>query len=143
MSAPAAGFATLIVGYGRAGRDLHHAILRELFGPALPVLVVDPGTPRELLPGARRQASVAEALATAERSGVDRASVVCHVTSPPARHLDCVRELVRCGARDILLEKPVAPTLAETEALFALSDQVRIVPVSVWPASSVTRVVET
>jgi predicted dehydrogenase len=139
----ASGLASLIVGYGRAGRDLHHAILRELFGPRHPVLVIDPGTSRELLPGARREASVVDALATAERSGIDRAAVVGHVTSPPAHHLACVRELIRCGVRDIVLEKPVAPTLAETEALLELSKRARIVPVSVWPASRVTRIVET
>ncbi|WP_104818937.1 hypothetical protein [Kitasatospora sp. MMS16-BH015] len=122
----------MIVGYGRAGRDLHHRALRSLFGPDFEVLVVDPAL-TEAPPGAVLLPSLREAAGFGPM-----AEMVFHVTTPPCHHLGAVEELVALGARRIVLEKPVAPSSAETRRLCALALEATILPVSVWPNSKVT-----
>ncbi|MFD9125806.1 Gfo/Idh/MocA family protein [Kitasatospora sp. NPDC059571] len=123
---------SVIVGYGHAGRDLHHQALRSLYGADFQVLAVDPGL-AEAPPGTRLLPSLR---AAAEAGPV--AETVFHVATPPGEHLGCVEELVALGARRIILEKPIAPTSAESRKLCELAGQATILPVSVWPNSKVT-----
>ncbi|MFE9423994.1 Gfo/Idh/MocA family oxidoreductase [Kitasatospora sp. NPDC006697] len=122
----------VLVGYGRAGRELHHRALRAQFGDRLEVLVVDPA-----LPQAPQGVPVLPTVAAAA-ARVPVAQAVFHVTTPPAVHLECVRELVALGARRIVLEKPIAPTAAEARELERLGEVAEILPVSIWPSSRIT-----
>lgn len=126
----------MIVGYGHAGRDLHHAALRTLHGADTTVFVVDPAL-REAPPGVRLLPSL--------RAAADcgpMADTVFHVTTPPGAHVDCAERLVGLGARRIILEKPIAPTSAQSGRLCELAEDATILPVSVWPNSRVTGEVE-
>jgi len=135
-SAPAgAGHAaTVIVGYGHAGRDVHHRALETMFGPGHPVVAVDP-QPRDGRPGAPLVPSLPAAIAAI---GGDLASAIVHVTTPPIAHVPCVEDLVRHGARRIVLEKPVADSAAGSARLRELAADAHIEPVSVWPHSRIT-----
>ncbi|MCX5382352.1 Gfo/Idh/MocA family protein [Streptomyces sp. NBC_00083] len=123
----------MIVGYGHAGRDLHHAALRTLHGADRTVFVVDPAL-REAPPGVRLLPSLR---AVAECGPV--AQTVFHVTTPPGAHVACVERLVALGARRVILEKPIAPTAEESARLRGPAGLATILPVSVWPNSRVTR----
>lgn len=123
---------SVIVGYGHAGRDLHHQALRSLHGADFEVLVVDPAL-TEAPPGTRLLPSLR---AAAEAGPVEES--IFHVATPPRDHLGCVEELVALGARRIILEKPIAPTSAESRKLCELAGEATILPVSVWPNSKVT-----
>ncbi|WP_405583443.1 hypothetical protein [Streptomyces sp. NBC_01190] len=125
-------FPTVIVGYGRAGRDLHHQALRNLFVDGGDVLVVEPEG-REVPRGCR----LVPSLRAAARL-VPVAEAVWHVTTPPQAHLCCVEEIAELGGRRLILEKPVAPTAEEAARLEAIAADVEILPVSVWPSSRVT-----
>lgn len=125
-------FPTVIVGYGRAGRDLHHRALHGLFADGGEVLVVDP-EPREVPPGCRWLPSL-----RAAARHVPVSEAVWHVTTPPHTHLRCVEEIAALGGRRVILEKPVASTAEEAARVEALGAVLRIVPVSVWPSSRVT-----
>jgi predicted dehydrogenase len=129
---------TVIVGYGNAGRELQHPVLRELFGPNHPVLVVDPAPVREPLPGGRWVPD----LAAAFEAIPDPAAPVFHVATPPATHADIVEDLVDRGARRIILEKPIADTLPDAYRIQRLGRRATILPVSVWLHSRVTERVE-
>ncbi|OIK07779.1 Gfo/Idh/MocA family oxidoreductase [Streptomyces monashensis] len=131
----------VIVGYGRAGRDLHHRSLRSLAAkravPTGEALVVDPACRDGLPADARWCASPAAAAAVLGDPGRG----VFHVTTPASQHLKAVRELLSAGARRFIVEKPLAPTAAQARALLALIEEAggHLVPVGVWPSSAVTR----
>ena len=120
----------VIIGYGRAGRGLHHASL-----PHPQIIVVDPR--KVEAPGVTWLPTVAAAL---ERVDLDRA--VFHVTTPVADHHAVVGWLAAAGARNVILEKPMAATAGEARAIAALAGHTRILPVGVWPSSAVTRRLE-
>ncbi|MGH8897247.1 MAG: Gfo/Idh/MocA family oxidoreductase [Egibacteraceae bacterium] len=140
MSAELPGDLTpVIVGYGRAGRELHHASLRRLAGGNPDVLAVDPVQPRWLLPGARWVASLEAAI---DRLG-DPSRAVFHVTTPVREHRPVVEALVAAGAKRIVVEKPIAGTLADARRIAMAADtSVQVLPVGVWLASRVTERVE-
>lgn len=133
---------SVIVGYGRAGRGLHHRALSALFGQDHPVLIVDPRPVLDPLPGGHWVGSLADGMSYIQSSGVELAKVVFHVTTSPMMHLSCVEELVDRGARFIILEKPVASTLDEAYRIVELGRRATILPVSVWLSSRVTHFVE-
>jgi predicted dehydrogenase len=123
----------VIIGYGRAGRDLHHASLRRLGRPE--IVAVDPRP--VTAPGVTWLPTVATAL---ERVDLDRA--VFHVTTPVADHHAVIGWLAAAGARNVVVEKPIAATAGEARAIAALAGRTRIVPVGVWLSSAVTRRIE-
>jgi predicted dehydrogenase len=133
---------SVIVGYGRAGRDLHHTALRTLFGPAHRVLAVDPRPVADPGPGGRWMPSLEDAMTHLDTLGTSPADAIFHVATSPSRHLECVEELVLRGARRIIVEKPVACTLADARRVAELGSVATILPVSVWLSSSVTRLAE-
>jgi predicted dehydrogenase len=130
----------VIVGYGHAGRDLHHRCLRELAGrgaaPAGRVLAVDPTRPDGLDAGTRWLPTLAAALDALP--SLDAA--VFHVTTPVGEHLEVITTLLAAGASRIIVEKPLAHTAAEAKRIVAdaVTFGARVVPVSVWPVSAVT-----
>jgi predicted dehydrogenase len=129
----------VIIGYGRAGCDLHHSSLREIADPEADVMVVDPRRPHHPLPGARWMTSLDEAFAFLP----DPRLGVFHVTTPAAEHRRTVEALVAADARQIIVEKPLAPTLDEARRIADLATPgVRVLPVSLWLSSAVTRRVE-
>lgn len=71
----------VIVGYGRAGRDLHHRALRPLLDPGDTVLVVDP-RPVPPQPGIRWVATLAEAADVLHTLAVPMRRAVFHLTTP-------------------------------------------------------------
>lgn len=136
MSAALAGLTPVIVGYGRAGRNLHHASLRHLAGHP-EVIAVDPRPS-----AASREVTWLPTLdAALDRVDPDRA--VFHVTTPVADHHTVIAALAAAGARHVVLEKPIAATAAEARQIAALaSGSTTILPVGVWLSSAVTRRIE-
>ncbi|WP_306317841.1 MULTISPECIES: Gfo/Idh/MocA family oxidoreductase [unclassified Streptomyces] len=133
---------SVIVGYGRAGRDLHHRALRDALGARQPVTVVDP-RPADG-PGGTWVPDVRAAVAELRGAGCSPADAVFHIAVPPGVHLECLEQLLAVGARRFILEKPIASTLPEAVHLVDLVDVTGAValPVSVWPASLVTAATE-
>jgi predicted dehydrogenase len=138
---------TVIVGYGRAGRELHHAALSEAAatGPSglhhTEVIAVDPRRPAVLPEGTRWLEGMDE---LSRRAAVDPDRTVFHLATPPASRLSVLRELLDLGARAVIVEKPFAATHQEAQhlAAAAASAGAHIVPVAVWPSSEVTRRLE-
>ena len=108
-----------MIGVGAFGRN-HARVYRELqqAGSVRLVGVVDPDTPRadaiasEF--GCKAFGSVEQMLTT--HSEVQAASVAV----PTVLHLEVARTLMEAGV-DVLIEKPVAATLAETDELIGLA----------------------
>ncbi|MFD9906468.1 Gfo/Idh/MocA family protein [Streptomyces sp. NPDC059063] len=125
----------VIVGYGRAGRELHHHCLRGITGGDGPrVLAVDPRRPDRLPAHTRWFPTLDEALAE-----VDPARAVAHVTTPAAAHEALVRRLADRGLRRIVVEKPLADSVAGARRIAAVARTgVQVLPVGVWPSSTVT-----
>lgn len=132
VSADATPLGSVIVGYGRAGRELHHRVLHQLYGRGHPVAFVDPA-PVEPLHPAQRYGDVRAALAE-----VDVSHTAFHVTTPPSSHLATTRTLVAAGARQLIVEKPVASTAAEARELCDLAGEASVLGVTVWPNSTIT-----
>jgi len=106
------------------------------------VLAVDPRPVGDPLPGGAWMPSLADATAHLAALGTSPGDAVFHVATSPSRHLECVEELVRRGARRIIVEKPVASTLADARRIAELGRVATILPVSVWLSSSVTQLAE-
>ncbi|MFD7626609.1 hypothetical protein ACFV7Q_11350 [Streptomyces sp. NPDC059851] len=131
----------VIVGYGHAGRDLHHRSLTALAGcgtvPEGEVIVVDRVRPADPLPGTRWAGSLPDALAALDAPE----SAVVHLATPVADRIATVRALAAGGVRRIIMEKPYAEGPAAARELTALVHEARIelLTVAVWPSSTITR----
>jgi predicted dehydrogenase len=133
------GLIPVIVGYGRAGRDLHHMASRQIAGSDVAVIAVDPARPPRLPPDARWAPTLEEGLDVLG----DPASAVFHVTTPVGEHRRVVEAIVAAGATRVVLEKPLAATSADARRIAALATAgVRVLPVGPWLASAVTEKVE-
>ena len=128
MSLPAIGASeklrVAVVGAGAFGRN-HLRVYRELEQAGCPVelvAVIDPNeaarASAEAKFGVRGFATIADcmAVARADLKRVDAASVCV----PTVHHAACARELMACGI-DLLIEKPLAPSLAEADEIVALA----------------------
>lgn len=103
-----------LVGCGRMGSILARAIVAQVPGARLVGLAdVDLAAARRLADGLGldRRTALASGAELAARPGID--AVVIATSS--ARHLESVRDVAAAG-RDILCEKPLALTVADTEA---------------------------
>jgi predicted dehydrogenase len=127
---------TVIVGFGRAGRELHLRALRELEGHRR-VVAVDPVVTRPVPQDVCWVPRLDDAFAQLDCP----AQAVFHVTVPPAAHVPVCRELLVRGARRLIVEKPMARSVAEADRLVALAERygARMVPVAVWPHSRASR----
>jgi len=111
-----------VVGAGMFGRN-HLRVYRELERSGYPVelvAVVDPDkSARERAAadfGVRGFASIDEM--SAEYRGIDAASVCV----PTVQHAACARALMVAGV-DLLIEKPLAPSLAEADEIVRLAEE--------------------
>ncbi|GGM80537.1 hypothetical protein GCM10012275_58970 [Longimycelium tulufanense] len=131
----------VIVGYGRAGRDLHHRSLRTLAERGTlrtgEVIVVDPRHPADLLPGTTWFPTPGGAFDHL----TDPTLGVFHITAPAGTHIPLATQLLDLGARCLVLEKPIAGSHSEARQLAAQAARrgAQLIPVSVWPASQITR----
>jgi predicted dehydrogenase len=130
---------TLIVGFGRAGRELHLPALRAAreatsgdspFEPA-PSLVVDPGAAGDG-DGVVRPGSLLDAC-----RALDPERTVVHLCTPPTVRSGLLGELARNGFRKLIVEKPLAADRAELEAVAGLAARhaLDVIVVGHWLAS--------
>jgi predicted dehydrogenase len=132
---------TLIMGFGRSGRDLHWRCLkkarlrpdgRRLFenriGVVEPNAISVPEGELELYRD------------IADAKGFVPSETVVHVCTPPAQHATALRQAAQAGFTKIMMEKPLATSMAEMDEIVALRDQYRldILVVANWLSSPVT-----
>lgn len=139
----------LVVGLGRSGSGLHARTLTRLAGRAapaddgpdgeplvaLPVIGCDPRADL-LLPSAAPGLTLTGTLDEALRH-VDPATTVAHVCTPPALRRAVVEELAGRGVRRMIVEKPLAASREELDALIRVRDEagLHLVTVAHWNAS--------
>jgi predicted dehydrogenase len=126
---------TLIVGFGRSGRDLHLRCLRKLQLRQIGIVDVEAAPPSAFsTPDVEVFGSLAEA-----RHRFDAETVV-HVCTPPSTHLGVLREAARCGYSRIIVEKPLVDRLTDLSPLHSLVNQHRLVVfvVANWLSSSLS-----
>ena len=134
---------TLIVGFGRSGRDLHLRCLRKMqngsgngsAGRRIGVIDVEH---RPLSAAEQADVEAFKSLADA-RSYFDTNTVV-HICTPPPTHLEVLREAARYGYSRIIVEKPLVSRLADVAALQLLVKEHRLAVfvVANWLSSSLT-----
>lgn len=126
---------TLIVGFGRSGRDLHLHCLTKAQPRQIGIVDVEPATLSTLnMP----HVEVFQSLADARRR-FDEETVV-HICTPPSTHLDVLREVARCGYSRIIVEKPLVDRVTDLSPLHSLVNQHGLVVfvVANWLSSSLT-----
>ncbi|MGM0348058.1 Gfo/Idh/MocA family protein [Streptomyces sp. Adlamb9] len=135
----------LVVGLGRSGSGLHLRTLARLARRtaatgdpllALPVVGCDPraeargsaGAPGELT----AVGTLDEALAR-----IDPETTVAHVCTPPRLRYDVIARLAEHGVRRLIVEKPLAASAGELDALVRLRERADLdmVVVSHWTGS--------
>jgi predicted dehydrogenase len=133
---------TLIVGFGRSGRDLHLRCLRRVppaagnGAAASRIGIVDVGK-RPL----SADLTDVEAFGSLDdaRQHFD-ADTVVHVCTPPSTHLDVVREAARLGYSRIIVEKPLVDRAADLVTIETLVTRYRLTVfvVANWLSSALT-----
>lgn len=135
---------TLIIGFGRSGKDLHLRCLLKLAHPEgngkpfrEEIGVVEPERAPLVdvnVPRLQTFKNISDA-----RGCFDDDTVV-HVCTPPSTHLGVLREVARCGYRRIIVEKPLVDGLADLVELRALIKDhgLAIFVVANWLTSSLT-----
>jgi predicted dehydrogenase len=134
---------TLIVGFGRAGRDLHLRCLRRMplaagnGAAASRIGIVDVGK-RPLSIAALSDVEAFPSLADA-RTEFDDETIV-HVCTPPSTHLDVVREAACQGYSRIIVEKPLVDRATDLAAVHRLVKEGRLTlfVVANWLSSALT-----
>ncbi|GAF06919.1 Gfo/Idh/MocA family oxidoreductase [Paenibacillus pini] len=135
---------SLIIGFGRAGKGLHHHCLRkayqlgshaDLFNPH--VGVVDP----KFAEIGSSQPNVTSFSHMDEVQGFEPANTVVHICTPPELHTNALLEVVQRGYRMIIMEKPLTTTEKELEVIRDIQNIYRceILVVANWLSSSLTR----
>jgi predicted dehydrogenase len=126
---------TLIVGFGRSGRDLHWHCLAKGAHRQIGIVDVEPVPPSILTaPHVEVFPSLAEA-----RHRFDEETVV-HICTPPPTHLEVLRETARCGYTRLIVEKPLVDRVTDLSPLHALVSQYKLAVfvVANWLSSSLT-----
>jgi predicted dehydrogenase len=134
---------TLIVGFGRSGRELHLRCLRKMQNAN-----GNGGAPRQIgvIDVDHRPLSAADHIDVETFKSLENArryfdvDTVIHVCTPPATHLEVLREAASCGYSRIIVEKPLVPRLADLAVLHALVKEHRLAVfvVANWLSSSLT-----
>jgi predicted dehydrogenase len=133
---------TLIVGFGRSGRELHLRCLRKMqngngngFARRIGIIDVDH---RPLSTVEQPDIETFKSLEDA-RPSFD-ADTVVHVCTPPPTHLEVLRDAARCGYSRIIVEKPLVSRLADLTVLQSLVKEHRlsVFVVANWLSSSLT-----
>lgn len=132
---------TLVVGLGRAGAGLHLPVLaglRKRTGPEgpfadAPVVACDPEL--ATVPGTVAVDSIERAMGL-----LDPARTVVHVCTPPTGRVDVVAELAGLGFTRFVVDKPLAATVADADAIEALRDRhgLDVVVVAHWLTAALT-----
>ncbi|MEY2396176.1 MAG: scyllo-inositol 2-dehydrogenase [Acidobacteriaceae bacterium] len=103
-----------LIGFGLAGQAFHAPVIRAVPGMELACIVERSGTrAHEKYPGIRVARSLEELLS-------DKEIQLCVVATPNDSHFELARACLLAG-RDVVVDKPFAPTLAETEELVGLA----------------------
>ncbi|MFF6783090.1 Gfo/Idh/MocA family oxidoreductase [Streptomyces sp. NPDC012510] len=135
----------LVVGLGRSGSGLHVKTLARLAGRtgstgdppvALPAIGCDPRADVLRLPAEPSELTVCTTLDQAlER--VDPATAVAHVCTPPRLRHAVIAELAGHGFRRMIVEKPLAASRDELDALIRLRDEagLALVAMAHWTGS--------
>jgi predicted dehydrogenase len=137
-------FQSLIVGFGKAGRDLHLRCLRKaqvkhrqehLFDET--VGIVDPRL-SELNAGIDQRIPMFRSVDKVQ--GFDPASTVVHICTAPADHFTALRQVADQGYTKIVMEKPLTPYVGELADIQHLSEErdMEILIVANWLSSSLT-----
>ncbi|MFC0562541.1 Gfo/Idh/MocA family protein [Halalkalibacter alkalisediminis] len=134
---------SLIVGFGRAGRDLHLRCLEKAYADNIDanlfdqrVGVVDP----YLSPSDIKNENLFFFSTLSEVTGFDPASTVVHICTPPDLHTETLKQVAELGFTKCLIEKPLATTRAELKTIHEIQHQfgIDLIVVANWLASSLT-----
>jgi scyllo-inositol 2-dehydrogenase (NADP+) len=99
-----------LIGFGLAGQAFHAPVIRGVPGMELACILERKGTlAREKYPKVRVARTLEELLA-------DREIQLSVIATPNDSHFDLARACLMAG-RDVVVDKPFAPTLAEAEQL--------------------------
>ena len=114
-----------LIGFGLAGQAFHAPVIRAVPGLELAGIVERSGTrAREKYPEMRVVRTIEELLA-------DKEIQLCVVATPNDSHFELARACLLAG-RDVVVDKPFAPTLRESEELVRLAaDRGRLITVYV------------
>lgn len=134
---------SLIVGFGRAGKDLHFCCLQKvrrlcdegIFGET--VGVVDP---RIRDAPSTDEVTLRLFYDVKEVRGFDPPSTVVHICTPPHDHLKRIHQLAEMGYTNFIVEKPLVTSMSEADALLRLQDrwQLDLCVVTAWLTSALT-----
>ena len=103
-----------LIGFGLAGQAFHAPVIRGVPGMELACILERKGArAREKYPDVRVARTLEELLA-------DKTIRLCVVATPNDSHFELARACLLAG-RDVLVDKPFAPTLKESEALVRLA----------------------
>jgi scyllo-inositol 2-dehydrogenase (NADP+) len=105
-----------LIGFGLAGQAFHAPVIRGVQGMELACIVERRGTrAQETYPDVRVARTIGELLA-------DKTIPLCVIATPNDSHFDLARACLLAG-RDVVVDKPFAPTLAESEKLVQLASE--------------------
>jgi scyllo-inositol 2-dehydrogenase (NADP+) len=105
-----------LIGFGLAGRAFHAPVIRAVPGLELACIVERSATrAREKYPDVRVARTVEDLLA-------DKEIELCVVATPNDSHFELARACLLAG-RDVVVDKPFTPTLAESEELVRLATE--------------------
>jgi scyllo-inositol 2-dehydrogenase (NADP+) len=103
-----------LIGFGLAGQAFHAPVIRGVPGMELACILERRGTrAREKYPEVRVAGTLDDLLA-------DKEIQLCVVATPNDSHFEYARACLLAG-RDVVVDKPFAPTLAESEELVRLA----------------------
>ena len=103
-----------VIGFGLAGQAFHAAVIQGVAGMELACIVERHGSlARQTYPEVRVARSLDELLS-------DKTIGLCVVATPNESHFDLTKACLLAG-RDVVVDKPFTPTLAEAETLVLLA----------------------
>jgi scyllo-inositol 2-dehydrogenase (NADP+) len=103
-----------LIGFGMAGQAFHAPVIRGVAGMELACILERRGTrAQEKYPKVRVARTLDELLA-------DKQIQLCVIATPNDSHFELARACLLAG-RDVVVDKPFAPTLAEAEELVRLA----------------------
>jgi scyllo-inositol 2-dehydrogenase (NADP+) len=112
-----------LIGFGLAGQAFHAPVIRGVKGMELACILERHGSKaKEKYPEVRVARTLDEMLA-------DKSIGLCVVATPNDSHFSYAKACLEAG-RDVVVDKPLTPTLAEAEQLFGLAaDRGRVLTV--------------
>ena len=105
-----------LIGFGLAGQAFHAPVIRGVQGMELACILERRGSrSREKYPDVRTARTINELLS-------DPTIQLCVIATPNESHFELARACLLAG-RDVVVDKPFAPTLAESEQLVQLAKE--------------------